>query len=398
MFPPQDALPLPPRANLEQYKKRSKDLVKAANSTNPSALREWARSWVESLMKLAKLKITPQLPVGVEAWIDQLEKFAREEKSATRFSLAKAQFVLARAHGFESWPKLAHHIESLAGKNSATSDFERAAEAIVAGDLESLKKLLERNREMARARSGRRHRATLLHYVSANGVEGYRQKTPKNAVQIAELLLEAGAEVNAAAEVYGGKATTLALVATSVHPEQAGLQESLMELLLGRGASIEPGLVAACLANGRLRAAEFLARAGAELDLESAAGLGEMEVVRSFFDKRGNLSSKAKPLQMQRGLWWASEYGHPEVVELLIERGARMDEPSRDGQTALHWAVIGGQVEIVRLLLARGASFEVRNSYGGTPLGQARWSEKNGPRGVDYARVIAVLLQAGAKD
>jgi hypothetical protein len=43
-----------------------------------------------------------------------------------------------------------------------------------------------------------------LHYCSANGVEGYRQKTPKNIVEITRILLEAGAEVDARADVYGG--------------------------------------------------------------------------------------------------------------------------------------------------------------------------------------------------
>ena len=36
-------------------------------------------------------------------------------------------------------------------------------------------------------KSAAAHRATLLHYIGANGVEGYRQKTPKNAVKVAEL-------------------------------------------------------------------------------------------------------------------------------------------------------------------------------------------------------------------
>ena len=46
--------------------------------------------------------------------------------------------------------------------------------------------------------------ATLLHYVGANGVEGYRQQSPPNAVAIARLLLDAGAEVDAFAGMYGG--------------------------------------------------------------------------------------------------------------------------------------------------------------------------------------------------
>src|SRR5428012_13463 len=50
-----------------------------------------------------------------------------------------------------------------------------------------------------------------LHYCGANGVEGYRQKTPKNIVEIARMLLEAGADVDAGADVYGSGCTTLGL-------------------------------------------------------------------------------------------------------------------------------------------------------------------------------------------
>ena len=50
MFPnPQDALPLPPRPNLDQYKKLAKDLLKAAQSADPTAIRTWAAAWIDSL-------------------------------------------------------------------------------------------------------------------------------------------------------------------------------------------------------------------------------------------------------------------------------------------------------------------------------------------------------------
>jgi hypothetical protein len=78
-----------------------------------------------------------------------------------------------------------------------------------------------------------------LHYCSANGVEGYRQKTPKNIVEITRILLEAGAEVDARADVYGGDSTTLGLAATSVHPEKTGVQEELMQVLLDHGAIMD---------------------------------------------------------------------------------------------------------------------------------------------------------------
>ena len=56
--------------------------------------------------------------------------------------------------------------------------FERAADAVVDGDVDVLRALLREHPELATARSSRPHRCTLLHYLAANGVEGERQKTP----------------------------------------------------------------------------------------------------------------------------------------------------------------------------------------------------------------------------
>jgi len=53
-------------------------------------------------------------------------------------------------------------------------------DAIISGNITTLKRLLHENPELIWARSTREHRATLLHYTGANAVEGYRQKTPKN--------------------------------------------------------------------------------------------------------------------------------------------------------------------------------------------------------------------------
>jgi hypothetical protein len=89
-------------------------------------------------------------------------------------------------------------------------------EAVIHGDANRLAELLRKDPELVRARSTRvtphdppMHRSTLLHYVAANGVEGYRQKTPANAVQIARMLLEAGAEADALADMYGGECSTM---------------------------------------------------------------------------------------------------------------------------------------------------------------------------------------------
>lgn len=402
MYPnPQDALPLPPRPNLEQYKKQAKELVKACKSGDPDAVRAWATQWINNLVRLQGLTITPQMPVRVDHWIDQVTDFARR-KLFDACALTDGQFVIARAQGFESWPKLAKHIEALTSASSAVSQFEAAAEAVVDGNMSRLARLLGDDPELIRSRSTREHRATLLHYVSANGVEGYRQKTPKNAVQIAESLLNARADVDAEADVYGGGCTTLGLVATSIHPYRAGVQNELMQLLLDRGADIEclqgrgDSIVNACLANGRPQAAEFLAEHGARLDLTSAAGVGRLDVVKGFFEETGSLKPNATKNQMTGGLRYACGYSRKSVAEFLLDKGTDLSAADSMGQTSLHWAVMGGHLEIVKMLLDRHAPLEVKNAFGGTVLGQALWSVINDPK-PDHPAIVEALIAAGAK-
>lgn len=392
MYPnPQDALPLPPRSNLDQYKKLAKDLIKASNS---NALHAWITTWINALIHKSKLNLTAETPASAAHWIAQLEQFVLHETSANKLTLTKAQFILARAHGFESWRKFSKHLESLARDGTPAANFELAAEAIIAGDLTTLAPLLRKHPELIHARSTREHRATLLHYVAANGVEGYRQKSPPNIVAIAKFLLDAGADVDATANVYGGHATALNLTATSVHPEHGGVMEPLLDLLLQRGTDPNKndgaiGTVAACLANGRPRSAAFLAARGAELDLEAAAGLGRLGEVRRYFNEKGTLI-RATPLQRDRGLLWASEYGHDEVADFLLRHGANVHATSNTGQTPLHWAVIGAHLETIKLLLSHGADPQTKNIHGGTALGQAEWCAAH-VKTADYAPIVEFL-------
>jgi ankyrin repeat protein len=277
----------------------------------------------------------------------------------------------------------------------ANSQFEAAVEAVVAGDAEQLNRLLRDTPSLVHERSSRSHRATLLHYVAANGVEDERQKTPSNVVEVAEILLNAGADIDAPADLYGGGATTLGLAATSGHPEKAGVQIALLETLLARGASFEPEsntlLIEACLANGRRQAAEFLASRGAPLTLAAAAGLGLLKPPRSYSE-----ACEADPDQVQRGFFWACQYGKKEAAEILLQHGASLAASDRNGQTGLHHAVIGGSVEIVRWLLAQNPSLSALNNFGGTPLGQAHWCAQHGDDAEPYRKIVAMLEAAEA--
>ena len=375
--------------------KLQKNWSRACKSGDEDAVGKWAERWVGALAALTGLKKTREAVARVNRSINDVEEFAREKMlgllgpGATEVDCTLADRAFCdRA---VAWlRKLAEVCETYrsawAYRVHPFARFEAAADAIVNGKTAILKRLLKEDPELIRARSTREHQATLLHYVSANGVEGYRQKTPKNIVRITKLLLDAGAEIDATANVYGGGATALGLAATSGHPERAGVQEALLQALLDHGAVIDQPrgagnddpAVLGCLANGRGEAAAFLADRGAELTLASAAGVGRLGVVRSYFDDDGALKPGTSNEQMEAGFLYACAYGQADVVEFLLEQGVDLASHSGDGQTGLHWAVIGGHLDTVKSLLRRNAPLEVKNRYGGTVLGQALWSAAHG--------------------
>jgi ankyrin repeat protein len=391
-----DIKPLSFRASLVQYEKQAKDLVQAFRSADPE-VRQRIRQH------------HPHLPGRANT--NDRNDVTDSKIQSTGLTLADARCVVARGYGFENWPKLAKHVEALSRKDAPVLQFEMAVEAIITGDVSTLKSLLRENPALVRARSTREHHATLLHYVGANGVEGYRQKTPKNAVKVAEILLEAGAEVNADfaysstmrrryPERVGS--TTLGMVATSVHPRRAGVQTALLDTLLEFGAAIDGvkggwNPVKAALHNGCPEAAEFLAKRGARLEPEGAAGVGRLDLVKSFFKKNGSLKANATKAEMEEAFILACLYGRTHIAKFLLERGVDPAAGANVGQTGLHLAAHGGHLQTVKYLLKRKAPLEVRNVYGGTVLGQATWSVMNGDPRIDYVPIIEALLHAGAK-
>ncbi|PYJ84961.1 MAG: hypothetical protein DME22_10775, partial [Verrucomicrobia bacterium] len=268
-------------------------------------------------------------------------------------------------------------------------------------DVAKLNQLLGEDPELVRERSTFLHHATLLHYVGANGVENYRQKTPKNAVQVAEVLLRAGADVNAGADIYGGS-DTLGLAATSVFPFLTGVQDALIDILLEYGANLHSErLVNASLGNGRGKAAEHLAKRGAPLDLEGAAGVGRLDLVKTFFNEDRSLKTNATHKQMECGFAWACQYGRTNVVGFLLELGLRVDAMPY-GISGLHWAAYTARVDIVKLLLERKAPIELRDGrHRGTPLGWALHAWGDSPAEPEaeprhYCEVVMLLVAAGA--
>src|SRR5690349_6827755 len=124
------AIPLPPKPDLDQYRKRAKQLRNACRSGDPAAVRAWAGRWLASLASLQH---------GVrdsEREIDSIERDAREsgllsDSAGAACSLSDAQLFIARLHDFASWPRFAAHVEALARETSPNAIFEAAADAVV---------------------------------------------------------------------------------------------------------------------------------------------------------------------------------------------------------------------------------------------------------------------------
>ncbi|KAK6626945.1 hypothetical protein RUM43_003224 [Polyplax serrata] len=67
-------------------------------------------------------------------------------------------------------------------------------------------------------------------------------------------------------------------------------------------------------------------------------------------------------------LHWAAKEGHSKIVELLLQRGARVNATNRGDDTALHLASAHGHRDIVHMLLRNKADVNFINEHGNSPL------------------------------
>src|SRR5579864_9283961 len=189
-----DLEPLLFRSPLPAYERQAGSLLAGHRDADPAAIDLFHRKHPRFLDE--KIKWRPKF-------------IPNSEIRDAALSLDDARLTIARYYDFRDWPALAAYVESVS-QDGSIFEFESAVEAVVNGGLGALQEALRRDPALIRSRSRRIchfdppvHRATLLHYVAANGVEGYRQKTPPNAVEIARALLQAGAEPDALADLYG---------------------------------------------------------------------------------------------------------------------------------------------------------------------------------------------------
>jgi ankyrin repeat protein len=214
--------------------------------------------------------------------------------------------------------------------------------------------------------------------LAANGVEDERQRSPRNAPDIAKMLLEAGADPNALCSAYGSRCTTMALLVSSTPPADAGVQVPLVHVLVDHGAAVTPqgeghwaSPLITALVFGFKDAARALVERGAPVDtLSAAAGLGRLQQV-------GEMMSSASADDRHRALALAAQNGYPEVVSMLIDAGEdpnRFNPPGTHAHsTPLHQASCAGHLAVVKLLIEKGARRDIEDTiYRATPLA---WAE-----------------------
>jgi ankyrin repeat protein len=261
---------------------------------------------------------------------------------------------------------------------------------LYAGDAAALARRLDADPALVHAREpsaegpycGYFYRATLLHHVAGNPTI---RPLPPNIVEIARLLLDRGAEVDAVTEQGPSQPddigwTTLGLAATSGNPHAI----PLVELMLERGADLDArngGPLIGALYYDQLDAARHLVERGARVDMVAAAGLGRIDLMEAHAGEYTLVhysQHRARPSSPDAiALVYACKLGHLDAARWLLDRGAPLGRAPYDHDaTPLHWAAHENHPDVCELLLARGADRTVRDtSFDGTP---ADWAAHAG--------------------
>lgn len=126
-----------------------------------------------------------------------------------------------------------------------------------------------------------------------------------------------------------------------------------------------------------------------ELDIFDAAAAGELEQTRRLLDHDPSLVTAYSP-DGWTALHLAAFFGHPDVVDLLIDRGAGIDMLSTSmGNTPLQAATANGQAGVVKRLIERDADIDYVTAQGG-------YTALHGAANGGYPEIAEMLLDAGA--
>lgn len=268
---------------------------------------------------------------GEPAALETLREHHAAALAKPQLRLSDAQHAIARSAGFASWPKLRQAI--------LVAEVDAFFADIAACNVESAERWLSTRPALAQATNA--DGATALHVAAENGCAA-----------LAGLLVRHGADVS---RRYGFSAHTPLSWAVTV---------------------------------GDFAFATEMVRLGDRPDLFSAAGIGDLELVKQFWPNGGLIPSPSQTGssrftkegerlprppestedQLSDALYMAARHGRAEVAEWLLAHGADPNFRGYIGGTCLHWAEFSGDKRTAEMIRAAGGSDELRDyEYEATP-------------------------------
>lgn len=142
----------------------------------------------------------------------------------------------------------------------------------------------------------------------------------------------------------------------------------------------------------------LLARTPEDLKISLACELGDTDTFRRTLAQKPDFFSALSD-EMARKLPDAAQSNNAQAVRLMLEAGWPVDTRGEMGATALHWAAFNGNPEMTADILRFGPALEMKSlEYSGSALSWAIYASGNGWRreSGDFVTTVRLLLQAGA--
>lgn len=356
---------LPKYPDIDHLKRQAKALLHDAKSADAAAL--------------ARMRVLPGF-----------KRAGSDELAQASFALHDAQSVIAREYGFPSWKALSQHVEELTlDPASATREFVEAATdgrtdraarllklypaiagasfhaALILGDSRRVGRWLAEQPGLAHETGGPRNWKP-LHYVCYNALGHGSITDPDGVVDIAQRLLELGADPNTRFPwLHHGVHRPVLWGATMVTRSLP-----LAKALLQAGADANDGVTLPLAASADdIEALELLIAHGADPDQAWAS------------DGSATLYATLRWATSPVGILWLLEHGaQPDPVfaengetplhlvakrwgvplaEALVGRGADVSRPRKDGRTPYAIAELNGNLSVADFLVQRGASTQM---------------------------------------
>ncbi|MEZ4544296.1 MAG: ankyrin repeat domain-containing protein [Cyanobacteriota/Melainabacteria group bacterium] len=258
------------------------------------------------------------------------------------------------------------------------SRFTEALNAIRAGETENLSSILAENPPLAEELD-QEGKYKLLHYLALP----HQGKFPSKEAESLKILLVDSSRIS-----EEDRKTLLQLAA-------ANGRELLLRACLEAGINADTETLHAALDAGETALAKTLCNDAVEMDFLSAAGLGDIDALASYFDGSNNLrladdqvidfGTLAMTRALVEPLIVACKNGQMEAAFFLIKKGADLnyfevnegkDRKERLEASGLHWASRYGHYELVKFLINYGARIQSRDTLEDkTP---AQWAEEAG--------------------